>query len=622
MAQAKEMLAGLKRYAEGGEVANEAPPDLAQALAVLEADPSKYKSMYQYLLTKGDIANLNDQNLAKEDIAALGLVHAARMSNTEPEAFIENLRPSLQGLPSKKADVRPSVMLQGSSGGFNVRMPGMNFEMPYVPATLMGRLGAEADVGKDTVRAGLVAGGAYIPNMGVMRSPVMADVGYRTPVAGGTLDIGVGTGVQNPSMKNTNFMVNYSRRFAEGGEVEEFPEEQASMTSSDSARQLMLYRQRQQPRAALPPGVIPDTGQADGVYQPPSVASETERIFGMKPREDRLTILPRYVPGEGLVAPEMLYDAARAIAAPGAAARGADIGVPDAVNMAFNVAGGGLGVSSAMRRPTGEGGIDLAMNAYHGSPYDIVGKFDLTRAGTGTGAQQYGHGVYFAEARPTAERFKKGAKQKGFDFKAEEEALGIELPTNARSHFIILAQEMPGNPALDPVKASELVLSKNPEARGVSREKLANLFQTYQEKTQGNLYQVDIPDAQVAKMLDWNKPLSQQSPEVLEIIKKIPAIQTELRLGKTLDDLRGGNAYQAIASGFNVRQNEAYKLASEFLNQQGIPGIRYDDYYAPDASNFVVFNPDMVQMLMRNDKPVSTLPSSTTAKGDLAKVRR
>jgi hypothetical protein len=57
----------------------------------------------------------------------------------------------------------------------------------------------------------------------------------------------------------------------------------------------------------------------------------------------------------------MLYDAARAIAAPGAAARGADIGVPDAVNMAFNGAGGGFGASSAMRNPTGTGGKDLGM---------------------------------------------------------------------------------------------------------------------------------------------------------------------------------------------------------------------------------------------------------------------
>ena len=418
-------------------------------------------------------------------------------------------------------------------------------------------------------------------------------------------------------MAQAKKMLSKLKRFQEGGEVEEFPEEAGVMPGqnpSEAAKQMLFYKKTAAPR------VVPDTMQADGMYQEPTVASETARIYGMQPREDRGSILPIYKSSTGLVAPGWMYDLARNATAADMARKGYAVAPEEAVNMALNVAGGGLGVSTAMRNPTGKGGVDLAMNAYHGSPYVIADKFDLTRAGTGTGAQQYGHGVYFAEARPTAERFKKGAKQKGFDFKTEEEALGIELPTNARSHFMLLAQEMPGNPALDPVKASELILSKNPDARNIAKEKLANLFQTYQEKTQGNLYQVDIPDAQVAKMLDWNKPLSQQSPEVLEIIKKIPAIQTELRLGKTLDDLKGGNAYQAIASGFDVRQNEAYKLASDFLNQQGIPGIRYDDYYAKDASNFVVFDPGMVQMLMRNDKPVSVLPSSTTAKDDLAKM--
>ena len=364
MANAREMLNNIPRFQEGGEVTQEDSPDLAQALAVLESDPLRYKSMYQYLLTKGDIANLNDQNLAKEDIAALGLVHAARLSNTEPEAFIENIRPSMQNLQSKKEDVRPNVILQGSSGGFNTRMPGMNFDMPYVPATLMGRVGVDADIGQDTVRAGLVAGGAYIPNMGVMRNPVMADVGYRTPFSGGALNVGVSTGLQNPSAKNTNVMAHYSRRFAEGGEVtDEFPEEAGVMPDqnpSEAAKRLLYYKKTAAPR--LPPGVIPDTGQLDGMYQEPTVASETARVFGMQPRQDRYNILPRYVPGEGIVAPEMLYDAARAVASSNVARQGYEVSPEDAVNTAFNVAGGGFGVSTAMKKPTGGGaGKDLAM---------------------------------------------------------------------------------------------------------------------------------------------------------------------------------------------------------------------------------------------------------------------
>ena len=36
------------------------------------------------------------------------------------------------------------------------------------------------------------------------------------------------------------------------------------------------------------------------------------------------------------------------------------------------------------------------IRAYHGSPYDFE-KFDLSKIGTGEGAQAYGHGLYFAE---------------------------------------------------------------------------------------------------------------------------------------------------------------------------------------------------------------------------------
>jgi len=228
---ARQMLNKLtapKEYQEGGEVKEEASSDFSQALAVLEENPSKYKAIYQFLLTKGDLENLNDNSLTKEDVSALGIIHAARLSNTEPETFIENLRPALQELPSRAPDVRPSVMVQGSSGGFNTRMPGMNFDMPYVPENLQARIGAEADVGQSQVRAGLVGGAMRTPATGVRFNPVMADVGFQTPVAGGTLNLGVNTGVQNPSAKNTNFMANYTRRFQEGGEVTEFPEEALS----------------------------------------------------------------------------------------------------------------------------------------------------------------------------------------------------------------------------------------------------------------------------------------------------------------------------------------------------------------------------------------------------------
>jgi hypothetical protein len=149
------------------------------------------------------------------------------------------------------------------------------------------------------------------------------------------------------------------QRMAEGGEV--------------SPR--LFYEKRPKPSAEV-------ADQADGVYQPPTVESETERMFGMKPREDRLSILPRFSREQGLVAPQFVYDAAKAITAPSVAARGYEVAPEEAVNLALNVAGGGFGASTAMRNPTGKGGKDLGMfvgqksNTWDMDKYEMALKMD------------------------------------------------------------------------------------------------------------------------------------------------------------------------------------------------------------------------------------------------------
>jgi hypothetical protein len=71
--------------------------------------------------------------------------------------------------------------------------------------------------------------------------------------------------------------------------------------------------------------------------------------------------------------PGLLAEAVNAFTAPGRSLLGTDpefSAGKEGVNMAMNVMGGGLGTSKAMRNPTGEGGVDLAMAAdssYRGS---------------------------------------------------------------------------------------------------------------------------------------------------------------------------------------------------------------------------------------------------------------
>ena len=54
-----------------------------------------------------------------------------------------------------------------------------------------------------------------------------------------------------------------------------------------------------------------------------------------------------------------------------------------------------------------------ALTAFHGTPHKILGKFDISKVGTGEGAQAYGHGMYFAEAPTVAKEYQR--KLSGWD---------------------------------------------------------------------------------------------------------------------------------------------------------------------------------------------------------------
>lgn len=78
----------------------------------------------------------------------------------------------------------------------------------------------------------------------------------------------------------------------------------------------------------------------------PSLESEIERLTGLQPGQDRSAILPFYSEKTGLVAPQFLYDAAKALVAPGYAARGNRVDPAEALNVAANVTGGSIGGSA------------------------------------------------------------------------------------------------------------------------------------------------------------------------------------------------------------------------------------------------------------------------------------
>lgn len=77
---------------------------------------------------------------------------------------------------------------------------------------------------------------------------------------------------------------------------------------------------------------------ANGLLSP--VEQQTQAVFGMVPMEERLSILPRYSSTQGLIAPQFIYDLARAVSSPITAMRGQQVSPEESLNVAMGAMGG------------------------------------------------------------------------------------------------------------------------------------------------------------------------------------------------------------------------------------------------------------------------------------------
>jgi len=219
-------------------------------------------------------------------------------------------------------------------------------------------------------------------------------------------------------------------------------------------------------------------------------------------------------------------------------------------------------------------GLDLAgllgLTAYHGSPYRFS-KFDPTKIGSGEGAQAYGYGHYFAEAPGVAKTYQPRSP------KFEEKLLGMYERASSANNFPmmeVLEQAMLHR------TPSEIIQQFTKVGDGYTRQhaKAAEDFAKWFSKNKpevGGLYTVDIPDEMIGRMLDWDKPLGQQSDVIQRLAKQV---------GLEMDDLGGD-----LVARFNAKRPEGAML----LREQGIPGIRYYDQASRTKDggtrNFVVF---------------------------------
>lgn len=265
---------------------------------------------------------------------------------------------------------------------------------------------------------------------------------------------------------------------------------------------------------------------------------------------------------------------------------------------------------------------------HHGSPHlfpptknNPLGEFDPTKIGTGEGAQAYGYGHYLAEARKTGEDYAKNLANR-------------DMKNQGRLNAHANAQRL-ANLAGDPKYAADDIKFVLSNEQNHPQQKLLQDTLSFLEsgdfakplEAKGNIYKVDLPDEHIAKMLDWDKPLSQQTPEVQKMLEAVPgahpkqgidnavnAYQSAMdawnsrsanptaeelaRLEKAVQDTYAN--WQSMRGLLNSTPASAYQRlgktnaeSSELLRQAGIPGIKYLDQGSRDAGegtrNFVVF---------------------------------
>ena len=267
-------------------------------------------------------------------------------------------------------------------------------------------------------------------------------------------------------------------------------------------------------------------------------------------------------------------------------------------------------------------GMMPSIVAYHGTPHNIEGAFDISKVGTGEGAQAYGHGMYYAENPSVAEAYKNILSKPEFTKTGTGIELRGQLPrmleesyseliakngiqqTNYGDVTDIVGQRL-DRQMKDALKANDMDWYNKTADMKLDLAR----FKENPPPNVGNLYKVDIPDEYVPKMLDWDKPLSEQSKEVQDALKGIESRFPEIpdfNLRNWMDtDPLASTWHNILARDLGLEQKEI----ADILKENGIKGIKYADEGSrgkeKGTSNFVVFDPKEVKILEKNSKPVS-----------------
>lgn len=264
------------------------------------------------------------------------------------------------------------------------------------------------------------------------------------------------------------------------------------------------------------------------------------------------------------------------------------------------------------------GGL-LGPTVWHGSPYKFM-KFDSSKIGSGEGAQAYGYGHYVAENPRVADEYAGKLSDVVVDFANKAPSTAAEKrvakavadaaqTTQYGSRGLAAGEAFQriAEPMRDVLYGNSFVGIKPLPPRQLKKtlvmQRAAKRLGAPSVGDAGYLYKIDLPDEAAAKMLDWDRPLREQAPELQRLAQKIGALGPDGDIGSVL----GKGLYESLGDGL------ASPKSADLLRKLGIPGIRYLDQGSRGTGkgtyNYVVFpgNEDLLRILEINGQPVNAL---------------
>jgi hypothetical protein len=301
----------------------------------------------------------------------------------------------------------------------------------------------------------------------------------------------------------------------------------------------------------------------------------------------------------------------------------------------------GVDKSQPPRQMPAASQVRQGIKAYHGSPHDFppvrelempdgavvyqhmdnavpegarviaehpLGRFDMSKLGTGEGQQQYGRGLYFSETEDVARGYRKNLSrdnlaQRAKDDQSYDTLVGLGLDESPDlGDFSVILSDADGDMAraiqdsMTPRYPDDLLPAFAQSMADAMKSGRLPASIELPTLNKGSMYEVNI-DADPDELVDWDAPVGDQPKAVQEIVEAYKqggdqSLSLKERFGFPSDPTDEQIMKRAVSAPGIIEQ----------FKERGIKGVKYADAFTRHkpkdkrSNNYVVFDPRIIEI--------------------------